>query len=293
MATKRVFTLDQRYSQLRCYDHATGALVKQVTTHTRVNAVALSSGDKHIVVAGESNGGTVIFDAESMEVIKILRVLASSASYSIDGLWLATGAYADHRVRIYNTESYDQVSDKPGHRSIIRAVTFSPSSTLIVSASDDGTSIIWSVPDLNAIHTLNGHRSGVYGAVFTSDYTTVTASHDNTIMVWDVTSGGCLKVLTQHTNWVFGLAVSPNGDYFASGGQDKRVHVFSSATYECVKFIQCEMVVVRVAFADNETVLAGIEGGELLAFDIHTGEVKTTFPLHHAPRGMAATGIGT
>ena len=46
-------------------------------------------------------------------------------------------------------------------------------------------------------------------------------SFDRTICVWKVSSGECIKTLTASERGVSSIALSPNGEYLASGSGGK------------------------------------------------------------------------
>jgi WD40 repeat protein len=78
--------------------------------------------------------------------------------------------------------------DKQDHANSVTAVTFSPDSSTLASASADNTIVLWNVGEhrLQRIGALTGHTDTVIGASFGPDGTTlVSASLDGTAVLWD------------------------------------------------------------------------------------------------------------
>jgi WD40 repeat protein len=72
-----------------------------------------------------------------------------------------------------------------GHTAAVTAVAFSPTRSRIVTASADGTAIIWNPRTGCELLTLRGHQDELTTALFTPDGTGIfTASRDGTGILW-------------------------------------------------------------------------------------------------------------
>ena len=100
---------------------------------------------------------------------------------------------------------------------------------LLASASNDKTVRLWTLSDMQKLHTLR-HTREVYGVSFQGaigshrdGMTVITASHDQKTRVWNVTTGICIQALHLHLHPVTTVDVQPNGELMASGCQGRCV----------------------------------------------------------------------
>ncbi len=76
------------------------------------------------------------------------------------------------------------------------------------------------------------HHGVVQAARFLADMTKIlTSNGDGQIKVWDVHSGEVLHRFTGHKSSVQTLALSPDGDFFASGSEDGAVKVWDLGSF--------------------------------------------------------------
>ena len=67
--------------------------------------------------------------------------------------------------------------------------------------------------------TYGGHLGAVAAVLFVPGKDIlVSASHDQTVRLWNLTSGAAMFRLSGHESWVTSLAISADGNRFASGG---------------------------------------------------------------------------
>ena len=92
-------------------------------------------------------------------------------------------------------------------------LVFSPDGSLLVSASEDKTLILWDVKQQQALATLPGHDAKVKHLSFSPDGSVlVSASEDKTLIFWDVKQQKALATLSGHSH----LASSPDGSLLVS-----------------------------------------------------------------------------
>jgi WD40 repeat protein len=86
---------------------------------------------------------------------------------------------------------------------------------------------LWSLPDGEMLHTLEGHSDSISCLAISPDGRVLASgSDDHTIRLWSLPDGVALKALRGHTAEVSCLTISPNGRVLASGGVDKAVRLW-------------------------------------------------------------------
>ncbi|CAH1781563.1 unnamed protein product, partial [Owenia fusiformis] len=129
------------------------------------------------------------FDAHDGEV--------NAIKWSPSGRKFATGG-ADRKVKIWEVvggkcESRGFLS---GSNAAIMSVDFDYNDQLILGASNDFASRVWTLSDQRLRHTLTGHSGKVLSAKFLGDSSkVVTGSHDRTLKIWDLRSKACVKTI--------------------------------------------------------------------------------------------------
>jgi WD40 repeat protein len=112
----------------------------------------------------------------------------------------------------------------------------------LLTGSFDGTAKLWDAVTGQALLTLSGHTSGVYGVAFTPDGTRlVTGSEDGTAKVWDAETGQALLTLTGHTLGILDIAISPDGKYLATASQDGRIRLYVLPVAELITLAQSRL----------------------------------------------------
>ena len=103
-------------------------------------------------------------------------------------------------------------AERRGHSSDITACAFSPDGTRVVSASRDGTLMIWSARSETPLATLKGHRGVVLGCAYspTGQYI-LSASEDSSLRLWDARGGRELAVFEGLSSRISAAAISPDG----------------------------------------------------------------------------------
>jgi hypothetical protein len=110
-----------------------------------------------------------------------------------------------------------------GHSGAVFSAVYSPDGQHILTASEDGTAIVWGAATGERLVTLTGHGGGVRGAAFSPDGQRIlTASEDGTAIVWDAVTGERLSAI-DHGGSVISLDFSPDGSRIVAVGNEGAV----------------------------------------------------------------------
>ena len=176
-----------------------------------------------------------------------------------------------------------------GHSLRIKSVEFSSDGESILSASDDGSAIIWSTHWEGELQTLSVNSNNLI--VWHPErplIATVGTAHptinDTTVRLIDTTTGEIVREFEGHTGTVRGLAFSPDGNYLISGGWDSSIFVRDIESGEVVNSIRDFTFVIQ-ALAMNNTGQFAISYGErdaqIMLYDFETGERQGPFVGHN------------
>ncbi len=98
------------------------------------------------------------------------------------------------------------------HRESIHDVRLSPDGGRFVTASQDGSAIVWDTESGKPVAGPLAHGGPVVTAAFSPDGARiVTASQDGTARIWDAASGRPLSAPLRHEGRVFGALFAPDG----------------------------------------------------------------------------------
>lgn len=147
-----------------------------------------------------------------------------------------------------------------GHVSNVVSVVFSPNDKYILSASEDGTLILWDANSLKEIHTFVADSKAVTSAIFSPDGNHIlSGGEDKTLKLWDVKTGYLLKVFRGHTRGVNTVSFSPDGKKIISGSEDETLILWNVDSGKILKVYKGhEGSVLSVAFSpDGKQIVSG------------------------------------
>merc|ERR1711962_1823928 len=106
----------------------------------------------------------------------------NAVKWSPHGLTVATGG-TDRRVKIWDISKNvcEHKSSLTGSNGAVTSLDYEAGASLILAASTDFASRVWSIDDGRLRHTLTGHSNKV-----------LAASYDRTVKIWDLRSKACV-----------------------------------------------------------------------------------------------------
>jgi len=183
-----------------------------------------------------------------------------------------------------------------GHSAPVLDIAFTPDGRTAVSASFDGSAIIWDVATGAILHRLEGHTAWVSALAVSPDGLTVlTASTDHTLILWDIETGDLIRRYEGHSDWVTNVVFSPDGRHALSSAgnllgmlnplqwsRDNSLIWWDIETGEVVRRIEGLSQPTRglAISPDGQTALTADLAGVVTAWDIETGEIRARYEGH-------------
>jgi WD40 repeat protein len=142
---------------------------------------------------------------------------------SPDGHWLLLAQIAmssNSDPVVVEAKQHRFVDSLRGHEGTVLNISFSPDSSKVVTACEDGKLRIFSAPGWKLLQTLTGHHGPVHWAEFSPDGKwLVSAGEDKTARVWSVEDGKLQQTLEESKDPLLTVSFSPNGEYFAASSE--------------------------------------------------------------------------
>jgi WD40 repeat protein len=216
---------------VRIWDASTGALVRtlnQPRAHgkpVRYFALALSPDGR--LAAAIDTAGTVahVWEAVAGAPLAELRNDAAdfpSIAFSADARWLATSGGND--ARVFDTRTWRQVITLAGPR--LRALSFDPRASRLVTGSAAGDATIWDVPSGTRAMHLRDVGAPVRAVAFSPDGLFVaTGGGDGAAQIWDAKSGALRNEINAARTKIRSIEFDPTSKLVVAAGEGGAVVV--------------------------------------------------------------------
>jgi WD40 repeat protein len=180
---------------MRLYDVATGKSTATLVTWKGGNP-------EGVVAMMFTPDGRTLISAGRPDEIKLWEVATGKhratrktaeeffgAAFSPDGKTLATTAYDDNRITLYDVATAKARLSLPGDGGSVRPrpIVFSPDGRTLASGSEDGTVKLWDVAGGKALASFKGHADAVACLAFSpGGQLLASGGADRTIKLWRV-----------------------------------------------------------------------------------------------------------
>jgi NACHT domain- and WD repeat-containing protein len=210
-------------------------------TNVSISCIACSADGKFVAV-GLDNDHLCVHDLEvsSMRISSLFprkNTPAIAVSFSADDVFIASG-HADNTIRIWNSQSVQQVLELNGHNAWVLSVNWSPSSSnpmRLLSGSIDSTICVWEVWNddsqtplsMQFVEKLSGSFGTISCVCWSPDGLRLAGSSwDGLVRIWDATSLLQVFELKGHSDAVLTISWSSDGRWLASGSRDTNVCIW-------------------------------------------------------------------
>ena len=233
---------------------------------------------------------------------------ASVLKFSPDGTRLAVAVVVGERseVWVYAVPSCEDITVLKGHHGLIYDLSWSPSSLLIMTASQDTTARVWHLPESEkdpSSYKLLSHPSYIYACSFHpfSDIILLTAGFDRVIRVWGIAALGVnssqiLREFRSHCGYINCLAFDATGMKMFSGDSEGCLYIWqvslsrsgsSPSTEEVETWRELDKihlkeitgVGIRSIFSVDKRLVVHTSDGALRLIDIRKQAVLTRYPI--------------
>lgn len=258
---------------IRLWNVTSGKVIRTLKGHvpnwseSAVTSVALSPNGKFIASGGTDNtiriwhfreflqsnrGNTRLLTGHSQKSWLITGVRA--VAFSADGKILATGG-SDKVIKLWNTKTWQEISTLTGYPDAITSVAFSPFSQTLISAASSTIRLLALERNEETILTAPAPLSLVafntQGQIFIS-YGGKVGLSSETIKAWKE-----FVVEALHSQEIKAVTFSPNGQFFATGGYDKVIKLWSTRTRQLIStFSGHSDAIYSLAFCPDSSILA-------------------------------------
>lgn len=264
-----------------------------------INSVEFSP-DGTMIASGSSDGTIRLWNPHVVNVNEqLLHILPyrneiTTVCFSPDSRVIAGGCL-DGSIRVWDTGTGREIHTFENHITSIEQIDFSPDGTRIISASSDGTVILFSlVSPAGMISEPFLQDKAVYSLAFSQDGNSfVTGGAASEVQVWSTNNGNLKqeKILEGHKDVVRSVDVSPVGSYIASGSLDGTVRIWDAKYHHEQNRLDAHTGGVRALIytADNRIRACGTAyDGKLRLWDAATGRQLSVLNQHNDLTNVAA-----
>lgn len=268
---------------LYLWNFETAALIQRIETPAAVTGVAYSPDGSQIAVSQADSRLRVYASEGGLLWEEIVSPHPPQNIAYLDARTLIAGQ-ADNQSRRFGL-SIQQVL--PAHQGPVNTLAYSENGQLILSGGVDKTLKLWDLASGKVVANLTGCAEAITYAAFSPDQKFVIASSaDKHVRIWAIPAAfdpkaAAPQVLSPatavpHATPVQAAIFSPDGNTFASCGDDLQIHLWDRATgLELERFLGHTGVVTRLGFsADGRSLLSGANDNTSRLWQITTQSVQ-------------------
>jgi WD40 repeat protein len=227
------------------------------------------------LTSGELNSGDLTGDLWSKPTWTLQQTIEAHTdwvrclSFTPDGGKLVSGSF-DKTMVLWELETGVAIYTLADRPKGIFALAVSPDGKLLASGSWDETIELWDLHTGKLLHNLTQHQASVRSLAISADSKTlVSGSFDQTIKFWHLPDGEVSKTIADNEP-IAAVALSANGKFFASTGDDGIVQIRSISSGEPIaELIGNQHCIGSLAIGPNsQTIAAGTVNGYAILWQL-------------------------
>ncbi len=261
-------------------------LLYQTDTNELLGALPFPEGDvftltfsvngEMLLAAGGQEGDTgiaVLWNIKTGERVGTYgeyydTVLA--ADISPDHRMIALGG-PNKKVRVYSTETREELFAMEKHNDWIQAVKFTPDGEILTTADRAGGMYVWQAANGREVEQLRGHEGGINALAYTADSTILASvGDDGTVQLWDTWKYTRIRSFAAHAKAALYVDINAEG-LIITAGADQTTKVWAQDGKEQKSFAGPGDWVYAACFGQNKKVVGGTWTGNVIMWDMDSG----------------------
>ncbi|HVP22104.1 MAG TPA: BTAD domain-containing putative transcriptional regulator [Anaerolineaceae bacterium] len=280
--------------------HINGVIAARFTPDgTKILA---SSGDMELDIQETQGNATqvindlILWDVKSGEIATKYGGVGHdilNVAISPDGSQALLGSYYNNLASLIDLASGKTLETLSGHRSAVRAVNFLPDGQRALSASDDGSLILWNLASAKPLAVFKvDQTSQIALASFPDGSSALSINSKNELFRWDLEDAFVLKHIGRHNDSIFDVDFSPDGKKVLSCSgsrwpnvlaKDASLRLWDIQTGRLLQTMAPPVqVIVQCAISpDGRWALSGSDDGIVRLWDLETGQLIRQMAGNH------------
>ncbi len=266
--------------ELRRWETASGESGVRPEDPSQIEVLAGSPDGRWLAGGGKDNK-VYLWEAASGQLRGVLEGQAGrvgALAFSPDSALVASASVTDGTVWLWDVVAREPVLVIPvaADACSVETLAFHPEGRLLAvggidwlaTGGSDGAVCLWDIRERQAVATL--YRGTTMLAFHPAGHQLAAASLRDSVCVWDVTTQELIFELTGHAADVTCVAYSPDGQWLASGSDDRTIRFWNTATGELAAVQELDTPLKALRFSPDGRFLF-TSNGNTTSYQLETG----------------------